>query len=58
MSPHIQVVMLMGHNVPHFHKNLREALERELKTKEDIIRVPLEISQVGREEEHSAQDEE
>ena len=58
VSPHIQVDMLMGHVIPHFLKYLREALEREQNKKEETVEVPLEISQAGRLEEHSAQDEE
>ena len=58
VSPHIQVDMLMGHNVPHFHKFLRDVQERELNKKKKTIEVPLEISQIRRVEEHYSQDEE
>ena len=44
VSPHIQVDVLMGHNVPHFHKYLREALEKEPNSKVETIEVSLEIS--------------
>ena len=56
VSPHIQVEILMGNNIPHFRKYLREALEKEQNIKEETIEVPLEISRVGRVEEHSAKD--
>ena len=50
--------MQIGHDVSHFHKYLREAIEREKNKKEETIVVPLEIYQVGRVEEQSVQDEE
>ena len=58
MSPHIQVNMLRIYDVPHFCKYIREVLERDPNTKEETIKVPLKICQVGRMKERSAQGEE